>query len=119
MSANSIILDKSLKFAARIIKLQKYLVNEKKETIISKQIVRSGTSIGANANEAIYAVSKPEFVAKLQISLKETAETEYWLRLLVLSEYISEQEGFSLLEGCLEIKRILVSTLKTIKEKQK
>ncbi len=68
MSANSIILDKSLKFAARIIKLQKYLVNEKKETIISKQIVRSGTSIGANANEAIYAVSKPEFVAKLQIS---------------------------------------------------
>lgn len=119
MSANSIILDKSLKFAARIIKLQKYLVNEKKETIISKQIVRSGTSIGANANEAIYAVSKPEFVAKLQISLKETAETEYWLRLLVLSEYISEQEGFSLLEDCLEIKRILVSTLKTIKEKQK
>ena len=119
MSANSIILDKSLKFAARIIKLQKYLVNEKKETIISKQIVRSGTSIGANANEAIYAISKPEFVAKLQISLKETAETEYWLRLLVLSEYISEQEGFSLLEDCLEIKRILVSTLKTIKEKQK
>lgn len=119
MSANSIILDKSLNFAARIIKLQKFLVNEKKETIISKQIVRSGTSIGANANEAIYAVSKPEFVAKLQISLKETAETEYWLRLLVLSEYISEQEGFSLLEDCLEIKRILVSTLKTIKEKQK
>lgn len=119
MSANSIILDKSLNFAARIIKLQKYLANEKKETIISKQIVRSGTSIGANANEAIYAVSKPEFVAKLQISLKETAETEYWLRLLVLSEYISEQEGFSLLEDCLEIKRILVSTLKTIKEKQK
>lgn len=119
MSANSIILDKSLNFAARIIKLQKYLANEKKETIISKQIVRSGTSIGANANEAIYAVLKPEFVAKLQISLKETAETEYWLRLLVLSEYISEQEGFSLLEDCLEIKRILVSTLKTIKEKQK
>ncbi|MBR6620338.1 MAG: four helix bundle protein [Clostridia bacterium] len=119
MSANSIILDKSLKFAVRIIKLQKYLVNEKKETVISKQIIRSGTSIGANANEAVYAVSKPEFISKLQISLKETAETEYWLKLLMLSEYITEQEGLSLLDDCLEIKRILVSTLKTIKEKQK
>ncbi len=119
MSANSIILDKSLKFAVRIIKLQKYLVNEKKETVISKQIIRSGTSIGANANEAVYAVSKPEFISKLQISLKETAETEYWLKLLMLSGYITEQEGLSLLDDCLEIKRILVSTLKTIKEKQK
>ena len=112
-------MEKSLFFSARIIKLNHYLIKEKREHIISKQIVRSATSIGANANEAIYAVSKPEFVAKLQISLKETSETEYWLRLLVLSEYISEQEGFSLLEDCLEIKRILVSTLKTIKEKQK
>lgn len=118
MSANSILLDKSLRFAARIVKLQQYLVKEKKETVISKQIVRSGTSIGANANEAIYSISKAEFVAKLQISLKEAAETEYWLRLLMLSEYITEQEGFSLLDDCLEIKRILVSTLKTTKEKQ-
>lgn len=94
-------------------------MNEKKETVISKQIIRSGTSIGANANEAVSAVSKPEFISKLQISLKETAETEYWLKLLMLSEYITEQEGLSLLDDCLEIKRILVSTLKTIKEKQK
>lgn len=119
MSADSIVLDKALKFAARIVKLQKYLVNEKKETVISKQIVRSGTSIGANANEAIYGISKADFAAKLQISLKETAETEYWLRLLILSEYITEQEGQSLLDDCLEIKRILVSTLKTLKEKHK
>lgn len=118
MSANSIVLDKALKFAARIVKLHKYLIKEKKETIISKQIIRSGTSIGANANEAIYGISKAEFIAKLQISLKETAETEYWLRLLILSEYITEQEGKSLLDDCLEIKKILVSTLNTAKKQK-
>ena len=115
MKQENALLDKSLKFAARIVKLNKYLVKEKKETIISKQIIRSGTSIGANANEAVYGVSKADFIAKLQISLKETAETEYWLRLLMLSDYITEQEGESLLNDCLEIKRILVSTLNTAK----
>ena len=85
MAQNSILLDKSLLFAARIVKLNKYLTKEKKETVISKQIIRSATSIGANANEAIYGQSKADFIAKLQISLKETAETEYWLRLLILS----------------------------------
>ena len=117
MSQDSIILHKSLHFASRIVKLYQFLSKEKHETIISKQIVRSGTSIGANANEAIYGVSKADFIAKLQISLKETAETEYWLRLLMLSEYISEQEGQSLLNDCLEIKRILVATLKTARSK--
>ena len=117
MSQDSVILNKSLKFAARIVKLYQYLCKEKRETIISKQIIRSGTSIGANANEAIYGVSKAEFIAKLQISLKETAETEYWLKLLVMSEYLSEAEGQSLIDDCLEIKRILVSSLKTAKEK--
>ena len=116
MSQDSIILTKSLKFAARIVKLYQYLTKEKHETVISKQIIRSGTSIGANANEAIYGVSKSDFIAKLQISLKETAETEYWLRLLVMSEYLSEPEGQSMIADCLEIKRILVSTLKTAKE---
>ena len=108
-------LEKSLKFSARIVKLYKYLIKEKRESIISKQIIRSATSIGANANEAIYGISKAEFIAKLQISLKETAETEYWLRLLILSEYITEKEGKSLLEDCLEIKKILISTLNTAK----
>ncbi|MBE7051577.1 MAG: four helix bundle protein, partial [Ruminococcaceae bacterium] len=78
----NILIDKSIDFAARIIKLQRYLVKDKKETIISKQIVRSGTSIGANINEANYGQSKADFISKLHISLKETAETEYWLRLL-------------------------------------
>ena len=116
MSQDSVILTKSLKFAARIVKLYQYLTKEKHETVISKQIIRSGTSIGDNANEAIYGVSKSDFIAKLQISLKETAETEYWLRLLVMSEYLSEPEGQSMIADCLEIKRILVSTLKTAKE---
>ena len=116
MAQNSILLDKSLLFAARIVKLNKYLTKEKKETVIAKQIIRSATSIGANANEAIYGQSKSDFIAKLQISLKETAETEYWLRLLILSDYITEKEGESLLADCLEIKKILISTLKTAKE---
>ena len=93
----NILIDKSIKFAARIIKLNKFLVKNKKETIIAKQIVRSGTSIGANINEANYGQSKADFVAKMHIALKETAETEYWLRLLVLSEYISKQEGDSII----------------------
>ena len=111
------LLEKSLKFASRIVKLYQYLLKEKHESIISKQIIRSGTSIGANANEAIYGISKADFIAKLQISLKETAETEYWLRLLVLSEYITEAEGDSLIDDCLEIKRILISSLNTAKQK--
>ena len=112
------LLEKSIKFASRIVKLYQYLLKEKHESIISKQIIRSGTSIGANANEAIYGISKADFIAKLQISLKETAETEYWLRLLVLSEYITEAEGSSLINDCLEIKRILISSLNTAKQKK-
>lgn len=103
MQKGNPLLDKSLLFAARIIKLNKYLTKEKKETVIAKQIIRSATSIGANANEAIYGQSKADFIAKLQISLKETAETEYWLRLLILSEYITDKEGNYLLDDCLEM----------------
>jgi len=116
MAQKSILLDKALLFAARIIKLNKYLTKEKRETVIAKQIIRSATSIGANANEAIYGISKADFISKLQISLKETAETEYWLRLLILSEYITKKDGESLLDDCLEVKRILISTLNTAKE---
>ena len=86
------------------------------ESIISKQIIRSVTSIGAIANEAVYGISQADFTAKLQISLKETAETEYWLRLLLLSEYIDEKLTQSLINDCLEIKRILIASLKTAKE---
>ena len=109
------LLEKSLHFATRIVKLYQYLSKEKKESIISKQIIRSGTSIGANANEAAYGVSQADFIAKMQIALKETAETEYWLKLLLLSDYLDEKLAQSLINDCLEIKRILVASLKTAK----
>ncbi len=116
MSQENILLEKSLHFAARVVRLHNYLTKEKHETILSKQIIRSATSIGANANEAIYGISKPDFISKMHIALKETAETEYWLRLLILSDYITQKEGESLLRDCLEIKRILIASLKTAKE---
>ncbi len=112
----NLLIDKSIIFASRIIKLNQYLTKTKKETIISKQIVRSGTSIGANINEANYGQSKADFVSKMHIALKETAETEYWLKLLIMSEYITEDMGKSLLNDCLEIKRILIATINTAKE---
>ena len=115
----NILIDKSIAFAARIIKLHQYLIKTKKETIISKQIVRSGTSIGANINEANYGQSKADFVSKMHIALKETAETEYWLNLLTMSEYITEDMGQSLLKDCLEIKRMLIASINTSKENTK
>ena len=115
----NILIDKSIAFAARIIKLHQHLIKTKKETIISKQIVRSGTSIGANINEANYGQSKADFVSKMHIALKETAETEYWLKLLTMSEYITEDMGQSLLKDCLEIKRMLIASINTAKENAK
>lgn len=115
----NLLIDKSITFSSRIIKLHQYLIKSKKETIISKQIVRSGTSIGANINEANYGQSKADFISKMHIALKETAETEYWLRLLIMSEYITEDMGNSLLTDCLEIKRILIASINTAKESSK
>ena len=112
----NLLIDKSISFAVRILKLHQYLIKTKKETIIAKQIVRSGTSIGANINEANYGQSKADFISKLHIALKETAETEYWLRLLVLSEYISNDMGNSLLNDCLQIKKMLIASVNTAKE---
>jgi len=109
------LIDKSIMFAARIVKLHQYLLKSKKETVISKQIIRSGTSIGANINEANYGQSKADFISKMHIALKETAETEYWIRLLYMSEYIDEKLYNSLLNDCLEIKKILIASLNTAK----
>lgn len=113
------LIDKSISFASRIIKLHQYLIKTQKETIISKQIVRSGTSIGANINEANYGQSKADFISKMHIALKETAETEYWLKLLLISDFITEDMGRSLLNDCLEIKRILIASINTAKESVK
>ena len=112
----NVLIDKSIAFAVRIIKLHQYLTKNKKETIISKQIVRSGTSIGANINEANYGQSKADFISKLHIALKET---EYWLKLLTLAEYITESLGTSLLHDCLELKRLLIASINTAKKFQK
>ena len=112
----NILIEKSLTFASKIVKLHSILTKEKKESTISKQIIRSATSIGANINEANYGISKADFISKMQIALKETAETEYWLRLLTVSEYIDTKKSLELLSDCLELKRILVATLNTSKE---
>ena len=113
----NIMMKKSLDFATRIIKLEQYLIKIKRETVISKQIVRSGTSIGANISEANYGQSNADFISKLHISLKETAETEYWLRLLINSDFITSNEGASLINDCLELKKMLISSIKTAKNK--
>lgn len=113
----NLLIDKSIAFAARIIKLQHHLIKDKKEIVISKQIVRSGTSIGANINEANYGQSRADFISKMHIALKETAETEYWIKLLHMSGYVDDKLSMSLLDDCLEIKRILISSINTAKGK--
>ncbi|MCL1940704.1 MAG: four helix bundle protein [Synergistaceae bacterium] len=115
MKGNNIILDKSKAFALRIIKLYRFLAEEKKEFILSKQILRSGTSIGANVREAIRGQSKPDFYAKLNIALKEASETEYWLELLYESDYLKKTVFDSIYNDCQEIIKILVSITKTQK----
>ena len=115
MEKENVLIDKSLLFAGRVVKLHNYLTKNRKEAVISKQIIRSGTSIGANINEANYGSSQADFIAKMQIAQKETAETEYWIRLLKLTEYIDQKEFDSLLKDCLDIKNILTATLKTAK----
>lgn len=112
----NILIDKSIDFGARIVKLHRYLIKEKHESVLSKQILRSGTSIGANINEAQYGNSKADFIAKLHIALKETAETEYWLHILEKSDYLEHKMASSLLNECLEIKRILIASINTAKD---
>lgn len=113
--AENLIVDKSFKFAIRIINLYKYLCEEKKEFVLSKQLLRSGTSIGANVKEAIQGQSKKDFLSKMNISLKEASETEYWIELLIATNYLSDRDGNSVLGDCVEIKKILHSIVKTSK----
>ena len=113
MANHSIAKDKSMAFSIRIVHLYRYLTDEHKEYILSKQILRSGTSIGANIAEAIYGSSRKDFVAKLQIALKECAETLYWLELLHNCDYLSQQMYQSMLQDCEELRKILVSSVKS------
>lgn len=108
-------LEKSLNFAVRIVKLYKYMTEEKKEYVLSKQLLKSGTSIGANLREANEAFSRKDFEAKIYISLKEAKETEYWLELLLLTDYITQAQYDSMINDCHELLRILASTTKTLR----
>lgn len=109
----SIIFEKSKSFAVRIVRLYKYLCLNKKEYVLSKQILRSGTSIGANIAEARCAISKKDFLSKMYIAFKECAETLYWLELLHDTDYLTEKEYVSLKNDCEEIRRMLSAITKT------
>ncbi len=111
----NIIVVKSKDFAIRIVKLYRYLNENKKEYVLSKQLLKSGTSIGANVKEAIRGQSKPDFYAKMNIALKEASETEYWLEILKETEYIDDVSFKSIYADCQEILKILMSITKTQK----
>ena len=112
---DNIVEQKSFSFAVRVVRLYKHLCASKKEYTLSKQLLRSGTSIGANIAEAQQAQSRADFIAKLSIALKETTETKYWLRLLCATDYLTETEVDSILHDCIELEKLLVSILKTAK----
>ena len=115
MKADNIIQIKSYDFALRIIKLHKHLISTHKEYDISRQLLRSGTSIGANVEEAIGGTTKKDFKYKLSISYREARESHYWIRLLRDSSYISQKQASSLLKDCDELLKIIGSIIKTTK----
>ena len=110
--------NKSFLFSVRIVKLCRYLQDEKKEYILSKQLLRSGTSIGANVVESQQAQSRADFISKLSIALKEAAETDYWLRLMNASDYLSDSEFSSIIKDCRELEKMLTSMVKTSRNTQ-
>ena len=112
---DNVVEEKSFRFAIRIVNLYKFLTSQKKEYILSKQLLRAGTSIGANVAEAQQAQSRPDFVSKLSIALKETSETKYWLRLLNATDYLNTPEFSSILSDCIELEKLLVTIVRTTK----
>ncbi len=113
----SVLQEKSLAFAVRVVRFYRYLCDEKREYVLSKQILRSGTGIGANVRESRNAQSPADFITKLTIALKEADETQYWLELLNLSDYITPEEFQSLNNDLTELVAMLTSSIKTIKGK--
>ncbi len=111
---DSPLISKSKEFALQIIKVCNYLKQTKKESVLTNQLIRSGTSVGANIREAFYGHSKADFIAKLQIALKECSESEYWLELLIESGYLEDR---TVLNQCIEIKKMLVASINTAKSK--
>ncbi len=115
--SKSILKDKSYHFAVRVVKLFKFLQSEKKEFILSKQLMRSGTSVGALVREAEFAESKADFIHKLAIAQKECNESIYWLELLNETEYLLESEFTSMNNDAIEVIKIITSSIKTAKSK--
>ena len=111
-SMASILQEKSKDFALQMIKVCNEIKLSKRESVLTNQLIRSGTSIGANIREAMYAHGKADFIAKLQIALKECSESEYWLELLIESGYYEDKR---ILEQCVEIKKLLISSINTAK----
>ena len=107
--------EKSFRFSIRIVNLYKYLIAEKKEYVLSKQLLKCGTSIGANITEAQQGQSRADFISKLSIALKEAYEADYWLRLLYSTEFLSEAAFSSIIKDCQEIEKMLTSIIKTAK----
>ena len=114
--ADSPLISKSKAFALEIIKVCNFVKQTKKETVLCNQLLRSGTSIGANIREAFFGHGKADFIAKLQIALKECSESEYWLELLIESGYY---EDVRILEMCIEIKKMLIASINTAKKSEK
>ena len=114
---DSIVKDKSKKFAVRIVRLYQYLSEEKRELVLSKQLLRAGTSVGANVREALQGQSKADFIAKMSISLKEINETEYWLELLFETGYLDAAQYESIANDCKEVAKLLTSIVKTSRQK--
>ncbi len=113
MKENNLILEKSKAFAVRSVNLYKYLTEQKHEAVLSKQLVRSGTSIGANVKEAIRGQSKADFRSKMNIALKEASETEYWLEILFETDYLSETQFESMHKDTVELIKMLISIVKS------
>jgi four helix bundle protein len=117
MKTDNIIVDKSFDFAVRIVNLYKHMKNTKNEYVLSKQILRSGTSVGANINEAICGISKKDFLSKMYIAYKEILETIYWIKLLYKTDYLDQKQFESLHKDVTELITILTSICKTSQEK--
>lgn len=116
MATQSIVGEKSLAFGKRIAKCYRYLRDKKKETVMSKQLLRSGTSIGVNVREGLYAQSRKDFISKLNIALKEAGEIDYWLDVIHSAEYLTDEEYESLKSDNDELLRLLISIIKKTKD---
>ena len=112
---DNVVFEKSKKFAVRIVNLYKHLCNNKSEYVLSKQLLRSGTSIGANISEALCSISKKEFLAKMYIAFKECSESKYWIELLYETDYLTKEEYNSIVDDCTEIQKLLTTITKTTK----